>query len=50
MTPISYAQAGLLAQMHRDERHVSENVRLLLTSAGRPVPPLPNVPNRYLSD
>lgn len=48
VTAISYAQAGLLPQMHRDERDVYENVRLLLAAAGRPVPPLSNVPNRYL--
>lgn len=48
MTPISYAQCGLLPQMHRQERHIDENVRFLLAAAGRPVPPLANVPNRYL--
>ncbi|MEO6597748.1 MAG: ankyrin repeat domain-containing protein [Planctomycetota bacterium] len=48
VTPISYAQCGLLPQMHRDERQVYENVRLLLAAAGRALPPLGNVPNRYL--
>jgi ankyrin repeat protein len=48
VTPISYAQFGLLPQVHRDERDIYENVRLLLTAAGRPIPPLGNVPNRYL--
>lgn len=47
VTPISYAQLGTLRQMHRDERQITENVKLLLTAAGRPVPPLPNVPNAY---
>ena len=48
VTPISYAQLGLLPQVHRDERDIYDNVRQLLEAAGRPVPPLPNVPNRYL--
>lgn len=50
VTPVSYAQAGLLPQMHRDEADVRAIVRLLLEAAGRPVPPLENVPNRYLAD
>jgi ankyrin repeat protein len=48
VTPISYAQFGLLPQMHRDERDVYANVRALLQAAGRKEPPLDNVPNRYL--
>ena len=48
ITPISYAQMGLLPQMHRNEREIYENVRLLLEASGRSVPPLANVPNRYL--
>jgi ankyrin repeat protein len=48
VTPVSYAQAGLLPQMHRDEHDVYDNVRVLLQAAGRAVPPLTNVPNRYL--
>ncbi len=48
VTPVSYAQCGLLPQMHRDERDVYDNVRLLLGAAGRRLPPLSNVPNRYL--
>ncbi len=48
VTPVSYAQAGLLPQMHRDERDVYDNVRALLQAAGRAVPPMANVPNRYL--
>ena len=48
VTPISYAQFGLLPQVHRKERDIYDNVRLLLEAAGRPVPPLDNVPNRYL--
>ena len=48
VTPISYAQLGLLPQMHRREADVYANVELLLRYAGRPVPPLANVPNRYL--
>lgn len=48
VTPVSYAQLGLLPQMHRNEEDVYTNVRLLLEASGRTVPPLENVPNRYL--
>ncbi len=48
LTPVSYAQLGLLPQMHRDERDLAGTVGALLEAAGRPVPSKPNVPNRYL--
>jgi hypothetical protein len=48
VTPISFAQMGLLPQVHRSERDIYSNIRLLLEAAGRKVPPLDNVPNRYL--
>jgi len=48
VTPISYAQAGLFPQVHRNERDIYANIRLLLDAAGRKTPPLENVPNRYL--
>lgn len=48
VTPISYAQFGLLPQVHRQESDIYANVRALLAAAARPVPPLDNVPNRYL--
>lgn len=48
VTPISYAQLGLLPQMQRTEADSYANVRILLQAAGRPLPPLSNVPNRYL--
>jgi hypothetical protein len=48
VTPISYAQLGLLPQMHRSERDIYTNVKFLLEASGRTVPPLDNVPNRYL--
>ena len=48
VTPVSYAQLGLMPQVHRRERNIYENVRALLEAAGRSVPPLTNVPNRYL--
>lgn len=48
LTPISYAQCGLLPQMHRAERDIAANVLRLLAACGRPQPPLPNIPNRYL--
>jgi ankyrin repeat protein len=49
VTPISYAQLGLLPQMHRKERDVYDNVKRMLEAARRTVPPLANVPNRYLA-
>lgn len=48
VTPISYAQLGTLPQMHRAEEDIQHNLRALLTAAGRPVPPMPNVPNAYV--
>ena len=48
VTPISYAQLGLLPQFQRTEKDIDHNLRLLLKAAGRPVPPLTNIPNRYL--
>lgn len=48
VTPVSYAQLGLLPQMHRREQDCYDNVRALLEASGRAVPPLGNVPNRYL--
>lgn len=49
VTPITYAQFGLLPQMQRTEQDCYENIKALLLASGRPVPPLENVPNRYLS-
>ena len=48
VTPVSYAQLGLLPQMQRTERDTYANVRALLEAGDRAVPPLENVPNRYL--
>ena len=48
VTPVSYAQLGLMPQVHRRERDIYANIRLLLEAAGRPAPLLANVPNRYL--
>jgi hypothetical protein len=48
VTPISYAQIGLMPQVHRRETDIYANIRLLLEAGGRRVPPLGNVPNRYL--
>ncbi len=49
VTPISYAQLGLLPQMQRSQRDSYDNVMELLRASGRIVPPLDNVPNRYLA-
>lgn len=48
VTPLSFAQMGLLPQVHRSEGDIYLNIRLLLEAGGRAVPPLGNVPNRYL--
>jgi ankyrin repeat protein len=49
VTPISYAQCGLFRQFQRSEEDTYANVRVLLEAAGRVIPPLDNVPNRYLA-
>jgi len=49
LTPLAYAQLGTLPQMHRDPLHVDGIVRVLLAAAGRVVPEMPNVPDRYLT-
>jgi ankyrin repeat protein len=48
VTPISYAQLGLLPQVTRNAVDIYSNIRRLLEAAGRRVPPLDNVPNHYL--
>ena len=49
VTPVSYAQFGLLPQVHRRDTDIYDNIRLLLEAGGRAVPPLDNVPNAYLT-
>lgn len=48
VTPISFAQMGLLPQVHRREMDIYANVSYLLKASGRPEPELHNTPNRYL--
>lgn len=48
VTPISYAQMGLVPQVHRREADIYHNIVLLLKAAARDVPPLENIPNKYL--
>lgn len=48
LTPVAYCQLGLMPQVHRREADIIANIRRLLEAANRPVPPLANVPNRYL--
>jgi hypothetical protein len=48
VTPLSYAQAGLLPQIQRDERDIYENIKLLARASGRTIPTDLNVPNKYL--
>ena len=49
VTPISFAQCGLFPQVHRAEVDIYDNIKRLMAATGRPVPPLANVPNRYLN-
>jgi ankyrin repeat protein len=48
ITPISFAQMGLMPQVHRRDADIYANICYLLEAAGRPVPQLENVPNEYL--
>ncbi len=48
VTPISYAQLGLMPQVHRNEKEIYANVHCLIEASGRKMPPLNNVPNNYL--
>jgi len=48
VTPISFAQCGLLPQFHRRPDDIYTNIESLLEAAGRPVPRRMNVPNAYL--
>ena len=49
VTPVSYAQFGLLPQVGRGERDIYDNIARLLEASKRRVPPLDNVPNKYLA-
>lgn len=48
VTPITYAQMGLLPQVHRKEIEIYNNLKCLLEASSRQIPPLGNVPNKYL--
>ncbi len=48
VTPVSYAQLGLLRQFQRSEEDTYANIRTLLLALGREIPRLSNIPNRYL--
>ena len=48
VTPVSYAQLGLLRQFQRSEEDTYSNIRTLLRFLGRELPKLGNIPNRYL--
>lgn len=48
VTPISYAQIGLMPQVHRSESDIYSNIEMMMNASKRIMPPLNNVPNRYL--
>lgn len=50
ITPISFAQMGLLPQVHRNEFEIYSNIAELIAATGEQVPTLDNVPNKYLSE
>jgi hypothetical protein len=39
---------GLMPQVHRNEGEIYSNLKCLLEASGQRIPPLENVPNRYL--
>ncbi|MBX2901622.1 MAG: ankyrin repeat domain-containing protein [Cyclobacteriaceae bacterium] len=49
VNPISYAMMGLLPQMHRSEKAISETVLRLIQHRYQVAYSLKNVPNKYLS-
>ena len=49
VTPISYTQLGLMPQVHRNESDIYSNIDRLMSAAGRKMPGLGNVPNRYVA-
>lgn len=48
ITPISFAQMGLMPQVHRSEGDIYDNIKYLVEASNGKMPPLNNVPNRYL--
>lgn len=48
VTPVSYAQFGLLPQVHRHESDIYSNIEYLMNASRRKMPELNNVPNKYL--
>lgn len=48
VTPISFAQMGLLPQVHRKEEEIYANIAYLIAARSEKMPELRNVPNRYL--
>ncbi|MFN0279522.1 MAG: ankyrin repeat domain-containing protein [Pyrinomonadaceae bacterium] len=48
VTPISFAQLGLMPQVHRREADIYSNISRMLDASDRPQPTLANVPNKYL--
>jgi ankyrin repeat protein len=47
VTPISYAQFGLMPQVHRREADIYANISRMLSASGRDIA-LENIPNKYL--
>ncbi len=50
VTPVSFAQMGLLPQVHRNESEFYANIRKLRSAAGKAELILRNVPNAYLKN
>lgn len=50
VTPVSFAQMGLLPQVHRKESDMYANIAEVIRATGQQFPPLANVPNKYLNN
>ena len=48
VTPISFAQLGLMPQVHRNETDIYSNIEFMIKASDRQMPVLENIPNRYL--
>ena len=48
ITPISFAQFGLMPQVHRREADIYANIERLLSASNRKIPVFENIPNKYL--
>lgn len=48
VTPVSYAQIGLMPQLRRRDADIYANIERMIKALARKMPTLNNIPNRYL--